>query len=201
MEGYIYTHKLCSGYFPDHIPLDDNTFAKLYDVNDKPRYYPYIVNGRYLKQIFNSNSKYNKDYLLNNMTAFAISKKFWGESFPPPQKSYNKYGNVTRINNNNSSTIEYSNKSKDNNKYNNRIITANPSHPADPYTFHHGHHPGDKIMPDKYRYRHRHNTQGEDQDGGRGVGQVNGGQYPHHAQSENTRPDGYPKLKYRESND
>ena len=105
MEGYIYTQKLCSGYFPDHIPLDFNTFNKLYDVNDKPRYYQYIVNGRYLKQVFNSNSKYDRDYLLNNATAFAISKKFWGESIPPPQKSYNKYVNITRINSISSSTI------------------------------------------------------------------------------------------------
>ena len=80
MEGYIYTQKLCSGYFPDHIPLDFNTFNKLYDINDKPRYYQYIVNGRYLKQVFNSNSKYDWDYLLNNEAAFAISRKFWGKS-------------------------------------------------------------------------------------------------------------------------
>ena len=133
MEGYIYTQKLCSGYFPDHIPLDFNTFNKLYDINDKPRYYQYIVNGRYLKQVFNSNSKYDWDYLLNNEAAFAISRKFWGKSCTPPKKSNNEYGNVTRININNSSTINYSNKSKDSNKYNNRIITINPSHPADPY--------------------------------------------------------------------
>ena len=71
MEGYIFTHNLCSGYFPDYIPLDDNTFTKLYSDNDKPKYYPYIVNGRYLKQIYNSNSKYNNDYLLKNKTAYA----------------------------------------------------------------------------------------------------------------------------------
>ena len=131
MEGYIFTHNLCSGYFPDHIPLDDNTLAKLYNDNDKPKYYPYIVNGRYLKQIFNSNSKYNKDYLLKNKTAFAISKKFWGGSFPPPHGFCNECGGVARINNINSSTIDYSNKSKDSNKYNNRIIKLNPSHPVD----------------------------------------------------------------------
>ena len=88
MEGYIYTQKLCSGYFPDHIPLDYNKFNKLYDVNDKPCviYDQYIVNGRYLKQVFNSNSKYDWEYLLNNEAAFAISRKFWGKSRTPPQK-------------------------------------------------------------------------------------------------------------------
>ena len=34
MEGYIFTHNLCSGYFPDYIPLDDNTFTKLYSDNE-----------------------------------------------------------------------------------------------------------------------------------------------------------------------
>ena len=47
------------------------------------------------------------------------------------KKSNNEYGNVNRININNSSTIDYSNKSKDSNKYNNRIIKLNPSHPVD----------------------------------------------------------------------
>ena len=133
MEGYIYTQKRCSGYFPDHIPLDYNTSNKLYDINDKPCviYDQCIVNGRYLKQVFNSNSKYDWEYLLNNEAAFAISRKFWGKPRTPPQKSNNEYGNVNRINNNSSSTINYSNRSKDSNKYNNSIIKLNHSHPVD----------------------------------------------------------------------
>ena len=84
MAGYIYGNKynLCSGYFPDYIPLDDNAFTKLYSDNDTPKYYPYIFNGRYLKQIYNSNSKYNYNYLSKKRTAYAISKKFWGGSSP-----------------------------------------------------------------------------------------------------------------------
>ena len=82
MAGYIRGNKynLCSGYFPDYIPLDDNTFTKLYSGNDNPKYYPYTFNGGYLKQVYNPNSKYNYDYLLERRTAYAISKKFWGGS-------------------------------------------------------------------------------------------------------------------------
>ena len=118
MEGYILTHNLGSGYFPDYISLDDNTFNKLYSDNEKPKYYPYIVNGRYPKQIFNSNSKYNNEYFFKMKTAYKISRKFWGGSSTPHQKSYNKHDDVARINNINSSTIDYSNNSKDINKYN-----------------------------------------------------------------------------------
>ena len=116
-------------------------------------------------------------------------------------KPHDKYGDLARINNINSSTIDYSNKSKNNNDSNNSIIKMDPNHPADPYSPHHGCYPGVSAMPDRYRYRHRHCLQGENQDGGRGVEWVGGDQHPHHAQSDRTRQDGYPKLKYRKSND
>ena len=82
MSLYSNKYNLCSGYFPDFIPLDKNVFNDLYSDNDFPKYYPYIFNGKYLKQISNSESKYNNKYFLEMKTAYDISKQFWGKPSP-----------------------------------------------------------------------------------------------------------------------
>ena len=63
-------NNLCSGYFPSFIPLDDISFLEQYNhVNDNiPRYYPYILNNKYQKQISNKNSKYNNKYIFKRLS-------------------------------------------------------------------------------------------------------------------------------------
>ena len=68
-------------------------------------------------------------------------------------KPYNNYGDVARINTYNSSTNEYSNRSRDNNNFNSRTVIENPIHPTGPYTSHHGCHPGGRVVPNRYRHR------------------------------------------------
>ena len=81
---FLYSNKynLCSGYFPDFITLDDNVFKDLYSDKNIPKYYPYIFNGKYLKQISNSESKFNNKYFSKMKSAYDISKKFWGNPSP-----------------------------------------------------------------------------------------------------------------------
>ena len=50
-------------------------FDEIYNNQNAPKYYPYIHNGRFLKQLSNSRSKYNNNYFYNMRTAYNISKK------------------------------------------------------------------------------------------------------------------------------
>ena len=59
---------LGSGYFPDFITLDDKTFSEVYKHGNIPRYYPYILDGGYLKQISNEHSKYNNKYVCERLS-------------------------------------------------------------------------------------------------------------------------------------
>ena len=63
-NDFMYKNKynFCSGYFPDFIFLDENSFNDMYNINNFPRYYPYILNGKYLKQLSNFKRKYNNSY-------------------------------------------------------------------------------------------------------------------------------------------
>ena len=58
-------YNFCSGYFPTLISLDFDNFTKVYNLNSGniPRYYPYIMNNGYQKQISNSFSRYNNEYI------------------------------------------------------------------------------------------------------------------------------------------
>ena len=82
MFMYINKYNLCSGYFPDFITLNKNVFDDIYNDNNFPRYYPYNFNGKYLKQISNSESKYNNKYFSKMKSAYDISKHIWGNPSP-----------------------------------------------------------------------------------------------------------------------
>ena len=66
-------YDLCSGYFPDFIPIDENKC-----VCENPHFY----NGGFLKQVSNPRSKYNDNYFSEMIDAYSISKYIWGGAFP-----------------------------------------------------------------------------------------------------------------------
>merc|ERR1712082_395778 len=68
----------CQGYFPEFIFLSNSIFNEIYNSQNAPKYYPYIHNGKFLRQLSNSRSKYNNNYFYNIRTAHNISKKFRG---------------------------------------------------------------------------------------------------------------------------
>jgi len=63
---YMYTNKnnFCSGYFPDFITLDNDICYNISEGNNYSHYYLYTKNGKYLKTLSNSMSKYNNRYLV-----------------------------------------------------------------------------------------------------------------------------------------
>ena len=70
---YSNEYNLCSGYFPDFIPIDENEC-----VCENPHFY----NGRFLKQITNPRSRYNDNYFSKMKDAYGISKYIWGKTSP-----------------------------------------------------------------------------------------------------------------------
>ena len=76
-NDYMYKNKynFCSGYFPDFIFLDKNSFNDMYNMSNFPRYYPYVLNGNYLKQLSNFKSKYNNNYFSKMSFTHRLSKQ------------------------------------------------------------------------------------------------------------------------------
>ena len=75
MYVYVNKYNMCSGYLPDFITLDKKSFNEMFNINNSPRYYPYTMNGKYLKQISNFNSKYNSNYFSKMKFAHKLSRQ------------------------------------------------------------------------------------------------------------------------------
>ena len=166
---YSNKYNLCSGYFPDFIPLDNIMFEDLYSDNNIPRYYPYRFNGKYLKQISNSESKYNNEYFFKMKTAYDISKHFWGK--PSPSSGIGTKGSGIgtqgeqlsgRKSNLNINSINIDDSNNSNNYNNNNDIsikTPNPVYPNSPYTPNHEDTSGVKGRLPKQGQKYTFNTQ------------------------------------------
>ena len=67
------------GYLPDFIFLDNFNFDKVYNKSNYPKYYPYLIGGKVIKQVSNSNSRYNNRYFADMKHAYEINIKYGGD--------------------------------------------------------------------------------------------------------------------------
>ena len=72
---YTKNKNFCSGYFPDFITLNDNSYYQLSNGNNHNFYYLYVKDKKYLKYLSNLNSKYNNKYFKDMNYAYRVSKK------------------------------------------------------------------------------------------------------------------------------
>ena len=105
---YNKNKNFCSGYFPDFITLNDNSYYQLSNENNHNFYYLYVKDGKYLKYLSNINSKYNNQYFKDMNYAYRVGKEHFRE--PVISNKNKKLDSLDHFKNNLSNTSRNSEK-------------------------------------------------------------------------------------------